>query len=211
MKKDEETSERVERQLRRYQDLRAQLNLPPLADEEQSRQSIVTREKNRHVNEARRLEQEDERKRMLEAWQNQVLATHEGVTVVRKMGDVFSQTTDGEQTLLPPPHFPFELNAGLDLDALSKPVVVDGNGYAWTRDPVLAFFSDDGSRLTVQWVACAHEPKYGWEYSHAIVQRVTWGRVAIEGRTSWCWMETIERSELCWGSSTEQWTSQCIP
>jgi hypothetical protein len=136
-----------------------------------------------------------------------VLAKSEDVTIVSKK---VSKTTDGEPTLLPSPSASFELNEVFDLNSVSKPVV-DGNGCAWTRTPVIAFFSDDGSRLTVQWVACAHEPKYGWEYSHAIIQRVTWGRVTVGRSLSWSWLETIERSDLHWGSSTEQWTSLCRP
>ena len=212
MRSEDETNDKVEGRLQSYKALRAKLNLPPLADDQQTRQLIFSREERRNADEACHQEQEQERQRRHEAWQYQMLATHQDVKVVRRKSEVFTQTTDGEEAPLPPPHVAFELNklnADLDLNTVSEPVVVDEKGYAWTQHPEIAFFSDDGSRLTVHWITCAHEQKYGWEYSHAIVQRVTWGRTEVEGKVLWCWLETIERGELSWASSTEQWTSLC--
>ena len=210
MRSDEEIDDDIERRLQGYKDLRARLNLPPLTDDEQSRKSIFASEKGRDAAESRRQEHKRQIAICQEAWNHRVLVKHEDVTIVAKKGEVFSQTADGELTLLPAPSVPFEVNEVFDLNSVSGPIVEE-NGYAWTRKPEIAFFSSDGSRLTVHWVACAHEPKYGWEYSHAIVQRVTWGRVMVDETLSWVWLETIERSELHWGSSTEQWTSLCRP
>jgi len=210
MQNNEATDDAFELRFRRYQELRARMNLPPPVDEATSRNNLLAHESDRAAREARGQQEELEKKRLLEEWLYRVLATHEGVSVVRKRNDVFRHA-EGEQSLLPPPHFPYELNDEADLTAISQPVAVDGNGYAWTREPVLAFFSDDGSRLTVHWIACAHEPRYGWEFSHAIVQRATWGLQTIDDRPCWLWIETIERPELSWGSSTAQWTSLCQP
>lgn len=214
MGSDDETNDEVERQLRSYKDLRVRLNLPPLADDQQSRQVMLSREERRSVDEACRQGHEQEGQQRHEAWEFQVLATHQDVKVVRRKSEVFTQTADGEEAPLPPPHVAFELNSlnqDLDLNTVSEPIVVDEKGYARTQHPEIAFFSDDGSRLTVHWITCAHEQKYGWEYSHAIVQRVTWGRAQVEGKVLWCWLETIERGELSWASSTEQWMSLCRP
>ena len=214
MRSDDETNDEVERRLRSYKDLRARLNLPPLADDEQCRQLMLSCEERRIVDEDRRQGHEQERQQRHDAREFQLLATHQDVKVVRRKSEVFVLTADGEEAPLPPPHVAFELNTlnhDLDLNTVSEPVVVDEKGYAWTQHPEIAFLSDDGSRLTVHWIACAHEQKYGWEYSHAIVQRVTWSRTKVEEKVLWCWLETIERGELSWASSTEQWTSLCRP
>jgi hypothetical protein len=157
MRNDEETKDKVEARQQSYKDLRAKLNLPPLADDQQTRQLILSLEERRNADEVRRQEQEQERQRRHEAWQFQVLATHQDVKVVRRKSEVFTGTADGEETRLPPPHIAVELNElneDLNLDAAYP--VVDEKGYAWTQHPQLAFFSDDGSRLTIHWVACAH-------------------------------------------------------
>ncbi|WP_442508906.1 hypothetical protein SH528x_000446 [Novipirellula sp. SH528] len=225
MSSNKKIAEEVERQLRAYVDLRTQMNLPPLTDQEQSRQRIMARETRRIANEARRQDQlqqqEQARKRLRDVWQYRVLATHEDITIIGKQGDVFSQTNDGDQYLLPAPHFPWELNEldeYLDLNKVSKPIVLAGDGRPWTRHPEIAFFSDDGSRLTVHWIASPHEVESGmemingWQKSLGIVQRVTWAKGTSEGRLSWHWLETIERSAFhSWERSMEQWTSQCRP
>lgn len=133
-----------------------------------------------------------------------LFSTFGDTKVYCEKNEVFCQTGDQRPVKLTPPEISLPLNDDEKLK-MDKDVVREGN-HAWTRRPVLAFFNSDGSQLTVNWEVCAHEMRYGWEYSHGIAQRKIWKKVIADGVVTWEQTETSERTELHWAYSEDEWT-----
>ena len=125
-----------------------------------------------------------------------VLATLRDATVYCERDVVFYLEHGHAPIELPPPEVDFPLNDDEKI-RMAEDVATDGR-HAWSRRPAIAFFTDDGAGLTVQWEVCAHELRYGWEYSHGFAQRRTWKRVPGDESDDWKCIETEKRSGFRW-------------